>query len=218
LYNKNIIFTGARPFIKNVYVEGAGCPMDGTSSGKKWGVGELIEVVLEFDQNVRIVNGAAPILRLNTGGIGHYSRGSGTAKIVFEYLFGEDDSNVAVLDLSQEVKPIDGTDGHLVSMSDIIVIKADTENVPSTGAKGSLGYNCGVEVSKTATKVVKAEFLQKDGSYVSGTELSIKVTFDTAVKANGNVTLELYTGEDTMPGIAKWHSGGDNVKEYMIHR
>ena len=218
LYNKNIIFTGARPFIKNVYVEGAGCPMDGTSSGKKWGVGELIEVVLEFDQNVRIVNGAAPILRLNTGGIGHYSRGSGTAKIVFEYLFGEDDSNVAVLDLSQEVKPIDGTDGHLVSMSDIIVIKADTENVPSTGAKGSLGYNCGVEVSKTATKVVKAEFLQKDGSYVSGTELSIKVTFDTAVKANGNVTLELYTGEDTMPGIAKWHSGGDNVKEYMIFK
>eukprot|EP00520_Triparma_pacifica_P008483 CAMPEP_0118646096 /NCGR_PEP_ID=MMETSP0785-20121206/7860_1 /TAXON_ID=91992 /ORGANISM="Bolidomonas pacifica, Strain CCMP 1866" /LENGTH=7824 /DNA_ID=CAMNT_0006538039 /DNA_START=267 /DNA_END=23742 /DNA_ORIENTATION=+ len=217
-FNKDIILTGDRPFITDVYVDGGYCSMDGTSSGIRWGVGQRIDVVLEFDQQVQVVNGGVPRLRMNTGGVGKYVRGSGTYKIVFEYVVEEADTNVALLDLTDSLPFIDQSGGELVSMSDIIVVKADIESVPSTGQPGSLAWNCGIEVSKDQTKVVKAEFLQKDGTYVSGNELSIKVTFDNAVKANGNVTLELYTGEDTMPGIAKYLSGGDGTQDYIIFK
>ena len=218
LFNRNIILTGAKPYITNVYVDGGYCPMDGTSTGLRWGVGQMIDVVLEFDQNVKVANGGMPRIKMNTGGVGYYARGSGTNKLFFQYLVEETDTNVAVLDLSEDLAAIDQTGGEIVSLSDIIVIKADAENIPSKGEATSMGWNCNIEVRKEETKVVKAEFLQKDGSYVSGNELSIKVTFDNAVKANGNVTLELYTGEDTMPGIATYLSGGDNVVDYIIFK
>ena len=207
-FNKEIVLTGASPVVANVYVKDASCSMDGASSKVKWGVGQLIEVVLEFDQTVKVPNVGYPTIALNTGGTAVYKSGSGTKYLVFEYLVDASDQSVDSLDLNNEVEAISVSGGKIASKSDIIVVFADVRNYPSAGDPGSIGYNCNVEISTDPTKAVKVEFLQRDGTYVSGDELSIKVTFDNPVAVAGNVTLDLYTGEDTIPGVATYLSSG----------
>jgi hypothetical protein len=199
-YHSEIIITGKTPYIVGMSVKN-GC-------GKKFGVGEKIEVEVEFDQRVKVPQGA-PTLTMNSGAVARYVSGSGEKKLVFEYVVDRLDTSVSLLDVTNAADAFASTtDISIVANSDVIVVSANVITLPSFGDAGSLSYQCPTEVSVIAPVVTQVEFLQQDGVYSKDDLLSIKVSFSDPVICNGDISLELYTGEDTMPGVATYFDGG----------
>jgi hypothetical protein len=221
-----IMITGSQPKVTNMYVGGTeGCTTYRGDAVSKavYGVGQKVELYMEFDQTVRVPSGVPRVL-LNTGAYATYVSGSGTPTIKFEVVIEPGTGagvvggllDVAKLEIDNEVDSVDVSNSMIVANSDAIVIFADTVHLPSAGSSGSLSANCDIEVNTAVVKVQKVEWLQKSGSYSGGEELSFKLTFAQKVQVGGTVTMELYTGEDTIPGIASYLSGGQGETEIIM--
>jgi hypothetical protein len=213
--NNKILIAGAAPHVKNIMVGGGeGCTGDSLTS-VEFGVGHTVQVLVEFDQIVRVPVGAPRIL-MNNNVWAYYASGSQTNTLTFEFSV-TDGTDVASLDISNELDAFDITDTMIVANSDAIVVFADILTLPSAGSVGSLSYNCNAAVNTDVVTVTKVEWIQESGAYTAGHELSARITFSKPVQVGGTgITLDLYTGENTIPGVATYLSGGNNEDSIVV--
>src|SRR5262249_44954698 len=149
-------------------VPARGSSVSSTPATRTYGNGAVIAHTVPFRTPVNVTG--TPQLGLNSGGTAQYSSGSGTATLTFTYSVAAGQSS-ADLDYTS-VSALTG--GTITTVSN-----GQSANValPAPGAAGSLGANKDIVIDTVPAAVSGVSSTTPDGTYGTGANISITVTF-----------------------------------------
>jgi hypothetical protein len=183
--NKNIVINTTAPTVTNV---------SSTTSNGTYGVGASIAVTVTFSSPVNVTG--TPQLALNSGGTASYASGTGTSTLTFSYTVSAG-QNSAHLDYTSTaaLSLNGGTIQDLANNNAVLTL-------PAPGAAGSLGANKSIVIDTTAPTVTNVSSTTANGTYGTGANIAITVTFSKVVNVTGTPLLALNSG-----GTAGYSSG-----------
>ena len=177
-YQREIIVDGIRPFVHNV-----------TAADGAHASGETITVLVNFNEDVFVVQGSEPVLTLNFTGTAKnatFSSGNGSKQLEFTHELGTGD-DAARLDYN-------GTGALQGGM-----IKDGAGNdwnmrLAAPGEPGSLGRTSNVKTDTDAPGVASVESMTTNGTYGIGDSIRIDVEFDEDVTVTGAPRIKVVAG------------------------
>ena len=180
--NKALVIDGVAPVITSV----TSTRVDGA-----WKAGTSIEIWINFSEQVTLTGVNNMALELETGETNRnatYLRGSPDVAFVFGYTVQAGDN----------VTDLDYVSTSALSLGTAFVKDAAGNNLnvqlPAPGTSGSLGANKNLVIDTAAPTVTGVTSSTADGSYVTGSTVSIQVSFSEAVTVTGTPRITLETG------------------------
>ena len=165
-----------------------------TTANGSYGVGSVITVTVGFSKAVTVTG--TPLLGLNSGGTASYTSGSGTGTLVFTYTVAG----------GQNAHPLDEASAGALTLNGGTIKDAGGNpaslTLPTPGTAGSLGVNKAINVDTTAPAVTAVTSTTANGSYGTGSVITITIGFSKAVAVTGTPLLALNSG-----GTASYSSG-----------
>jgi hypothetical protein len=161
-----------------------------TTANGTYGPGTVITITVTFSAAVTVTG--APSLQLETGAVDHavpYVSGSGTSTLSFSYTVVSGDASADLDYLSTASLSANGGTIRDISSTDAVL------TLPSPGAAGSLGANKNIQiVTPPPPSVTNVTSIDADGTYGSGSTLTITVAFSQTVIVTGTPQVILETG------------------------
>ena len=176
--------------------------IDSTSRDGTHGIGAIVDIRLQFYGNVYVAGHLE--LRLNSGGVAEYHKGSGTSTLTFRYKVAEGD-RAADLDHAG-ADALSGSG----SIADALGIAAYSA-LPEVGSKDSLGgmKNIAIETDRPSVESVSSP--NATGAYGTGDRIAIHVEFTEPVYVTGMPLLELDTGGGSGGNAQAAYSSGSGT-------
>ncbi|MCX7748345.1 MAG: PA14 domain-containing protein [Clostridia bacterium] len=175
--NKDIRIDTTAPGVNNV---------TSPDNNRTYKIGEPLSIVVTFTEAVNVTG--VPQLTLNTGRTINYVSGSGSVNLVFSYTVGTGDNTA---DLNYQASNSLALNG--------ATIRDDAGNdavltLPATNGAGSLGTNKNLAIDGVAPAVTNVTSTNGNGSYKSGSIITVTVMFNDTVTVTGTPQLSLNTG------------------------
>ncbi len=156
-----------------------------SNANGSYGAGAVISISLTFNGTV-IVTGT-PLLALNSGGTASYTSGTGTNTLTFTYTVSAGDSSPKLDYSSTTALSLNG--GTILDVSD----SPATLTLPAPGSTGSLSANSNIVIDAIAPTVSNITSPTANGTYGTGSVISITIMFSKAVNVTGTPLLALNT-------------------------
>lgn len=165
-----------------------------------YGVGEVIDILVEFDEPI-IVTGL-PVLTLETGTLDTgvvYSSGSGSNLLTFAYTVASGNLNTDLDYTSPSALNLSGGTLKDVAGNDAPIA------LPVPGAVNSISDDKAINIDGTVPSITEVKSDKPDGGYRAGEVINVQVVFDEVVTVSGipEITLETGTTDAVVP-----YSGG----------
>ena len=178
--------SGHNPGIQLVRLSAAAAVSVNTTAADSglYGPGDAFNITVAFDYPVRVAEGGAPALKLNSGGAAEYASGSGTAELVFRYTV-QPGEGAAGLDYTS-IRALSGSGA--IKDAGAVHLAADT-TLPAPGSGMSLGDLRDISVDGVSPTVVSVYSGAADREYGPGEEIAITVAFDEDVIVTGGTPL-----------------------------
>lgn len=179
-FNKDLVVDTTVPTVTNV---------TSTTTNGTYKAGDTIDVTVTFSESVTVTG--TPRITLETGSsdaIVNYSSGSGTSTLTFTYTVAAGHTSA---DLDYTATTSLALNGGTINDA---AGNAATLTLASPGAAGSLGANKALVIDTTAPTVTNVTSSKANGTYSTGTPMTIQVTFSEAVTVTGTPQLQLETG------------------------
>ena len=176
--NKALVIDGIVPTVTNV---------TSTKADGNYKQGDLIPITATFSEAMAVT----PTINIETGSsdaVVDYSSGTGTNTLTFNYTVADGDSSTdldytATTSLALNSGTIKDT-----------ALNDATLTLPTIGAAGSLAVNKALVIDGTEPTVTNVTSTKADGSYKSGDQIPVTITFSEVVNVTGAPTLTLETG------------------------
>lgn len=178
--NEAIVIDTTAPTVTNVTSNAA----DGS-----YGVGTLISVLVTFSENVTVTG--TPQITLETGVTDrtvNYVSGSGTNTLTFDYTVQSGDTAADLDYVATNSLALNGGTIRDAATNDA------TLTLPNPGAAGSLGANKAIVIDGNVPTVTSVTSNAANGTYNTGTLISVLVTFSKNVTVTGTPQITLETG------------------------
>ncbi len=178
--DKAIVIDSTGPTVTQVYT---------LKSDATYGVGESIDILVEFDEIVTVTTGGGtPTLALNSGETINYTSGSGSNTLTFNYIV-QAGNNSSDLDysLTNSLTLNGGT------INDAVGNAADL-TLATPGAAYSISDDKAIVIDTTGPTVTEVLTYKLDGTYGTGEIINILVVFDEDVVVSGTPQITLNTG------------------------
>lgn len=154
--------------------------------------GQIIPVSIKFDEKVFVTPSPAIYLNSHTGRHAHYTSGSGTDTLIFNYTV-QDGDNVADLDYAG-INPLALNSGHITDQAGNNAVLA----FPVPGADHSLGYNKNIVIDTIAPTITISK--PAYGEEVSGgTTYQIMWNASDGGSGLNPTSLKLEYNDDSLP-------------------
>jgi subtilisin-like proprotein convertase family protein len=165
-----------------------------TTANGTYGVGATVAVTVTFSKTVNVTG--TPLLALNSGGTASYSAGSGSSTLTFTYTVAAGQNSSHLDYTSTSALTLNG--GTIQDASTLAAILT----LPSPGAAGSLAANTNIVIDTTAPTVTNVSSTTANGTYGTGANIAVTVTFNKTVNVTGTPQLALNSG-----GTASYSAG-----------
>ncbi len=193
--NKDLFVDGSNPGVISV----SSVEADGTYLS-----GATLHLLVNFSKSVTVTG--TPTLTLETGAVdavANYSSGSGTSALQFTYTVGAADASADLDYASAAALALNGGTIRDAGSNDAVL------TLPTPGTTGSLGANRNLVIPGPAPTVIDVSSPDPDGTYYTGTTITIVVTFSAPVTVAGIPTLTLETGASD--AVVPYSSGSGTV-------
>ncbi len=175
--------------------------MNSVTSDGTYGVGATISIQVTFSETLFVTG--TPQLALNSGGTASYTSGSGTNVLTFTYTVAAGQNSADLDSASTSALSLNG--GAITDLA----TNPSILTLPTPGVAGSLGAvrNIVISTPSIGPTVTNVSSTTPNGSYGTGSTVSIQLTFGQPVNVTGTPQLALNSG-----GTASYTSGsGTNV-------
>lgn len=154
-----------------------------------YGVGQILELAVEFSKPLNVTGAGIAALALNSGGAATYFSGTGTTSLVFRYTVGAG-QNASRLNYS-------GTDS--LTLTGTLNLKDSAGNnanltLPLPNSTGALGQLKNIIIDTTAPSMTALDTGHVKTHSGAGTQISLQVSFDDVVTVSGTPEITLNTG------------------------
>jgi hypothetical protein len=163
--------------------------VDSTTANATYGLAQVINVTIEFDENITVTG--TPQLTLETGTTdqaANYSAGSGSQTLTFQYTVQAGDVSADLDYVNTSSLALNGG-----TLNDAAT-NAATLTLASPGAANSLGANKALVIDTTAPSVSSVTSTKANSTYGASEVMDITIVFDEVVTVTGTPQLTLETG------------------------
>ena len=187
------------------YVTGVGLP--GGDSAYK--LGDTVRIAVDFSAPVAVTGAPALALATDPPRSASYAGGGGTRTLEFSYTVQQGDAAAGLDYAGVQALSLGGGAAIRLGMQGGGSGAAALLTLPAPGGPGSLGHARGIAIDGTAPAAVGAASASPDGTYGTGSIVSITVAFDEPVVVEGEPALRLAT----VPPRNASYAGGSGTAE-----
>jgi hypothetical protein len=187
--------------VAQTYVSPRLTSVTSTTADGTYGVGAQIQIDVAFNGPVSV--SGAPELLLNSGGVAHYTSGSGTNTLTFTYTVASGEFSTDLDYTSTNALTLNGGSINL-NVSDAVVPAELTLAAP--GTSGSLGFGSNININAIVPTVTNVTSSATNTTHDFGDVIPITVQLSRPALVTGTPQLALNSG-----GIAFYSSGSGST-------